>query len=143
MERSIAEQPVMQQTAGEQPAMEQRVFEQPVVRENIVEEVRRTEFAPLAAVAEQLPAPEPVIEKPQVQSVIPRPQAAPAWKMEPVALPSDLVMIETQAKAPANYQEPEAPRPVRTPRPRYQPTVVPEEPLQQVETGNKASGDSA
>jgi hypothetical protein len=43
-------------------------------------------------------------------------------------------MIETQSKpATTPYQE-EAPRPARTPRPRPQSPVVPDEPLQQVET---------
>jgi hypothetical protein len=46
-------------------------------------------------------------------------------------------MIETQAKPQTNYQEPEAPRPARTPRPRPQQQAVTEEPLQQVETGGK------
>jgi len=93
-------------------------------------------------IPEQQPAPEPVIEKPQEQPVTPKPQAAPAWKMEPVALPSDLVMIETQAKRPSTYQEAEAPHPARTPRPRYQPPAVAEEPLQQVETGKHQSTGS-
>jgi hypothetical protein len=54
--------------------------------------------------------------------------------MEDVSLPSDMVMIETQSKpATTPYQE-EAPRPARTPRPRPQSPVVPDEPLQQVET---------
>jgi len=64
-------------------------------------------------------------------------QSAPAWKMEPVTLPADMVMIETRAKAPAFEPEPEQPRRARTPRPRNQP--LPEEPLQQVETGKQPS----
>ena len=64
--------------------------------------------------------------------------AEPAWKMEPIALPSDLVMIETQTKAPAKAYEDEAPRPPRTPRRQHQ-AVVPEEPLQQVETDSETS----
>ena len=51
-------------------------------------------------------------------------------------------MIETQSKPAPVYQEQEAPRPARTPRPRYQAPVVPDEPLQQVETG-KSGNDSA
>ncbi len=128
---------MMQQTTVELPSMEQRAVEQPVFHENTVEATRRTESAPAAMIAEPQPAPEPVIEKPRVQPAAPQPQAAPAWKMEPIALPSDLVMIETQTKATANYEEPEAPRPVRTPRPRNSVPPVPEEPLQQVETGGK------
>jgi ribonuclease E len=60
-----------------------------------------------------------------------------SWKMEPVALPPDMVMIETQTGkiAPVDT-EPEPARPARMPRPRYQPPVVPEEPLQQVETAS-------
>jgi len=139
-EQFRAEQPMIQQTLYEQPVLEQRVFEQPAARQNPVEEVRRAEPAPVSEVVEQRP--EPVITRPQAQPVaVPQPQVAPApapaWKMEPVAMPSDLVMIETQAKPSANYEEPEAPRPVRTPRPRNTAPVVPDEPLQQVETGGK------
>jgi ribonuclease E len=136
------EQRPMERLVAEQPAVEQTVVEQPVVRENAVEEISRTEFAPAAMIPELQPAPEPVIEKPEEQPVTPKPQAAPAWKMDPVALPSDLVMIETQSKSPSTYQEPEAPRPARTPRPSYQPPAVPEEPLQQVETGKQQSAGS-
>ena len=142
VERSVTDQPMMQQAVGEQPVMEQRVFEQPVVRENTVEEVVRSAFVPAAVIHEQRPTPEPVVERPQAQPVaVPQPLAAPvpapAWKMEPVALPSDLVMIETQAKPSESFQESEAPRPARTPRPRNQSPVVPDEPLQQVETAGK------
>ena len=141
-DRSIADQPLLQQAVGEQPIMEQRVFEQPRVRENIEEEVARTVFVPGAVIQDQRPAPEPVLERPQAQPVtVPQqpaaPTPAPAWRMEPVALPSDLVMIETQAKPSASFQESEAPRPARTPRPRNQSSVVPDEPLQQVETAGK------
>ncbi len=137
MERLIAEQPHVQQPTVEQPAVEQ-----PIVREYAVEEGSRTEFAPAAMIPEQEPSPEPVIEKPVEQPVTPKPQAEPAWKMDPVALPSDLVMIETQSKGSSTYQEPDAPRQARTPRPRYQPQAVPEEPLQQVETGKEQSAGS-
>lgn len=74
---------------------------------------------------EAVPTPKPSVERP----------AQPAWKMEPVALPSDMVMIETQSKGPATAYEDQAPRPVRTPRARPQQAVIQEEPLQQVETG--------
>ena len=116
--------------------------EQPAVRENAVDEVKHTEFSSAAVIPEQRPAPEPMVEKAQMQTVAPKPQAAPAWKMDPVALPSDLVMIETQSKGPSISQEPEAPRPARTPRPRNQPPAVAEEPLKQVETGKQQSADS-
>ena len=71
--------------------------------------------------------PKPTVERP----------AQPAWKMEPIVLPSDLVMIETQTKAPAKAYEDEAPRPARAPRPRQHQAVIPEEPLQQVETDSE------
>ena len=104
----------------------------------------RPEYAPAAVIHESRPAPEPVIERPAMQFVAPAPQAAPAWKMEPVALPSDMVMIETQSKPASNYQEQDVPRPARTPRPRHQQAAMVEEPLQQVETGKQqASGDTA
>ena len=90
------------------------------MREEVAEEVRQTEFAPVVVIPEQRPAPVPVVERHEVQPVALEPQSAPAWKMDPVTLPSDLVMIETQSKAPSIDEEPEAPRPVRTPRPRYQ-----------------------
>jgi hypothetical protein len=136
----------MEQTMADHSPVQHHVVEQPVEQffpqENTVEEIKRTEFVPAATMPEHRPAPETVIERPEVQPVAPKPQPAPAWKMEPVALPSDLVMIETQAKDSSSYHESEAPRPARTPRPRYQPAAAPEEPLQQVETG-KAGGDSA
>lgn len=58
--------------------------------------------------------------------------------MEPVSLPSDMQMVETQSKPAQPYQEVEEPRQVRTPRPRRQP--LPEEPMQQVETGGQSAG---
>jgi hypothetical protein len=137
MEQPAAEQPMMQQTVGQHPVTEQPAFEQSFARENSVEEVRRTEFVPAVAVSEPPPFPETVIQIPQAPPAAPQPQAAPAWKMEPVALPSDMVMIETQAKPQTNHQEPEPQRPARTPRPRPQTQAIPEEPLQQVETGGK------
>lgn len=66
--------------------------------------------------------------------------AAPArqpWKMEPVALPPDMVMIETQAEKAARMLEEERQdefRPARPPRKRNPEPVIPDEPLQQVET---------
>ena len=66
--------------------------------------------------------------------------AAPArqpWKMEPIALPPDMVMIETQSDKAARMLEEERqdePRPARPARQRNSETVIPDEPLQQVET---------
>ncbi len=138
----VIEQRPMEQPVAEQYA-EQYVFEQPAARENIVEEIRPTEPAPVAVMPEQRFVPEPEIERPQAPPVAPKPQAPPVWKMEPVALPSDLVMIETQSKPAPAYQEQDAPRPARTPRPRQQKPVMAEEPLQQVETGKQQTGGDA
>jgi len=56
--------------------------------------------------------------------------------MDPIALPADMEMVETQQGRPsARLPEEETPRPVRTPRPRPPQQSAPEEPLQQVETG--------
>ncbi len=120
------------------PVTEPRVYEQPVALHEAPAPVMHAEPVRAAPVmVEQRPAPKPMVESPPAPAAAAEPQAAsaPARKMEPVALPSDLVMIETQSKTAPVYQEPEAPRPVRTSRPRYQAPVVPEEPLQQVETG--------
>ena len=141
--REDAQPVAIEQHPIERPAVqEQVVVEYSAARENAVEEVRRTDFAPAAPDPEQRPVPEPVIEKQNTQPIASRPQTAPTWKMEPVALPSDLVMIETQSKAPPTTQDTEAPRPLRSPRPRPQPLAVPEESLQQVETVKKQSAGS-
>jgi hypothetical protein len=137
IEQRPIEQPVVEQYA------EHHVFEQPAARENVIDEIRHAEAAPAAVMPEERLAPEPVIERSQAQSVAPKPQALPAWKMEPVALPSDLVMIETQSRPAPAYQEQDAPRPARTPRPRQQQPVMAEEPLQQVETGKQQTGGDA
>jgi len=136
------EQRAIEQYPVEQSGMQQPEVQQPMLREVVAEEVRQTEFAPAAAIHEPRPAPEPIVERQEMPPAAPKPQAAPAWKMEPIALPSDLVMIETQSKAPSIDPEPEAPRAARTPRPRYQPPAAPDEPLQQVETGKQQSADS-
>jgi hypothetical protein len=60
--------------------------------------------------------------------------------MEPVNLPSDMVMIETQSRSAPAYQEPEEARPVRTPRQRNRPAPLPDEPMQQIETGGSRGG---
>jgi ribonuclease E len=126
--------------------MQQPEVRQPILREVVAEEVRQAEFAPAATIPEPRPSPEPVVER-QEMPAAPKPEAVPAWKMESVALPPDLVMIETLSK-PSLVKpepEPEAPRPPRTPRPRYHPPSLPDEPLQQVETGKhqSAGNDSA
>ena len=57
--------------------------------------------------------------------------------MEPIALPPDMVMIETQSDKLARMLEEErqdAPRPARPARQRNSEAVIAEEPLQQVET---------
>ena len=133
----------VEQRPIEQRTVEPPVMEQPEVRQSVTREdaMRSTEFAPVVIPA-QRPASEPVFERQDMQPVSERPQAAPVWKIEPVALPPELVMIETQSKAPPIDQETQAPRPVRAPRPRSQPSAAPEEPLQQVETGKKQSASS-
>ena len=71
--------------------------------------------------------PEPVVAAPARQP----------WKMEPVVLPPDMVMIETQADQAARVLEEErqdVSRPARPPRQRNSEPVIPDEPLQQVET---------
>ena len=136
------QRPMEQPFVGEQPVVDQHVVQHSVMQENTVGEVRLPEFAPAPVAREQRPSQEPMIERQEAPPVAPKPQAAPAWKMEPVILPSDLVMIETQSKVPLTYQEPELPRPVRTPRSRSQSPAVPEEPLQQVETGKERSAGS-
>ena len=129
-------QPIaIEQFPKEQPVTAQPAVARPVVRDYPVEEIRHTEFAPAVTIPERPPAPAPVLEKPV-------PQSAPAWRMDPVALPSDLVMIETQSKEAVTNQETEVPRSARTPRPRYQSPAAAEEPLQQVETGKRQSADS-
>jgi ribonuclease E len=133
---------VIEQRPMEPVAAQPQAAEQPVVRRHAVEEIRPAELAPAAKIAEALATPVAVIEKPEVQPIAPQSQAAPAWKLNPVALPSDLVMIETQSKSPATHQEPDGPRPARKPRPRYQPQAAAEEPLQQVETGKQQSAGS-
>jgi ribonuclease E len=134
--RTIEQRPV------ELPKFEP-VVQQKVVRETIAEEPMPTEFVVAPARPEQQQVLEPVIERSGVKPAEPEPQAASAWKMEPIALPPDLVMIETQSKAISFEAEPEAPRRTRPPRPRYQPPTT-DEPLQQIETSSRqsAGGDA-
>jgi len=84
---------------------------------------------------------EPYLPETNTGEQQPEPEAtAPArqpWKMEPVALPPDMMMIETQADKAARMLEGErqdVPRPARAPRQRKPEPVIPDEPLQQVET---------
>jgi hypothetical protein len=63
------------------------------------------------------------------------PPAPPAWKMEPIELPPDLVLVETRAgSAPAVESEPEERSQPRSPRPRAAETAPEEQALVQVET---------
>jgi ribonuclease E len=79
-------------------------------------------------------------EEPKVQAK-PAPATQPAWKMEPVSLPPDLVMIETQSeKIQPIHNEAPVVRPTRPPRRRVE--HVSEEMLQQVETVGRP-GDQA
>jgi hypothetical protein len=125
---------------------ERRPVEQPIVPEYSAVETRQPEIAAAVIIPERQHTPEPAMEKRDPQPVMAEVRATPAWKMAPVTLPSDLVMIETQRRNPGiPSQEEDVPHAVRTPRPRYQPPPIPEEPLQQVETGKQhsADGDSA
>jgi hypothetical protein len=111
-------------------------------RESYREEPARAEFVPAV---EHRPAPVPVAEsrpEPVAVAAPPKPAPAPAWRMDPVSLPSDMVMIETQNKAAPAYQESEESRPARSPRQRNRPAPVADEPMQQVETGGPSSGGS-
>jgi len=103
---------------------------QSVAREEIREQTITAELAPVVVIPEQRPSPEPTVA----------PQQAPGWKMEPVTLPPELVMIETQHTASSFNEEPEMPRRARTPRPRKESLQGSDEPLQQVETGQRQSG---
>jgi len=98
-------------------------------REAITESAMTAEYTPVVVIPEQRPLPEPAVNA----------QSASGWKMDPVTLPSELIMIETQHKASSANEEPEMPRRTRTPRPRMQSAQVSDEPLQQVETGKRQS----
>ncbi len=101
---------------------------------------------PVAAEPPPTIAPTPLPQEPYLPEAIreerqPEPLAAAparqAWKMEPIALPPDMVMIETQSDRAARMLEEEhqdVPRPARPPRQRNPEAVNAEEPLQQVET---------
>jgi len=83
---------------------------------------------PEAAVEEKAP---PVSAEVTVEAKPPQ----TAWRMQPVELPPDLVLVETRPERvqPAAPSQDE-PGPVRRPRPRPVENAVPEEPLVQVET---------
>jgi hypothetical protein len=101
---------------------------------------------PVAVEPEPTIAPAPLAQEPYLRETStderqPEPvAAAPArqsWKMEPVVLPPDMMMIETQADKAARMLEEERQdesRPARPPRQRNPEPVIPDEPLQQVET---------
>jgi ribonuclease E len=78
--------------------------------------------------------PEPNTDERQAEPVAP---ARQVWKMEPIALPPDMEMVETQADKAARMIEQEQQdlaRAARPPRPRNREPVIADEPLQQVET---------
>ena len=110
-----------------------------ITPETLTQERYRPELPPAVA-AETLPQeryrPEADTNQREPEPVAAVPARQP-WKMEPIALPPDMVMIETQSDKVARILEEErqdAPRPARPARQRNSETVVPDEPLQQVET---------
>ena len=117
----------------------------PEVETAVLEPVMFT-HEPVAAEPEPTIAPAPLAQEPSLPETStdeqqPEPVAvAPAqqpWRMEPIALPPDMVMVETQAEKAARMLEEErqdVPRPARAPRQRNPEPVIPDEPLQQVET---------
>jgi ribonuclease E len=117
----------------------------PEVETAVLEPVMFT-HEPVAAEPEPTIAPAPLAQEPYLPETStdeqqPEPVAvAPAqqpWRMEPIALPPDMVMVETQAEKAARMLEEErqdVPRPARAPRQRNPEPVIPDEPLQQVET---------
>jgi ribonuclease E len=73
---------------------------------------------------------------PTYEAAAERPLAASGWKMEPIELPPDLVLVETRpdAAVPRAQEREEEPRPVRQARPRPAEIATSEEVLVQVET---------
>jgi ribonuclease E len=107
---------------------------------------RHEVLAEPAAVASRYEPEVPVRETSEPTPATAMPPARPAeaaWRMEPVSLPADMQMVETTSRPSSPAYEEEAPRPVRTPRPRPQVPVAPEEPLQQVETRPSPGSDNA
>jgi len=127
--RPSAPEPITEREPAELEPMGQS---RPMIAAERPVETERPAAAERIVAPEPAPAPRPPVERP----------AQPAWKMEPVALPPDMVMIETQNKPPTSVYEDQAPPPVRTPRQRPQQPVVADEPLQQVETGGRPSGSN-
>ncbi len=85
---------------------------------------------------EDFSLPEANTDKPQTESVTVAPAPQP-WKMEPIALPPEMEMIETQADTSARMLEEERQdesAPAKRPRQHFPEPIIPEEPLQQVET---------
>lgn len=141
MEREPAPvEAVMEPRAYEPPVREPEAYVTPRPEPVAIETPRYVEeaHAPAEPVRPAAPEPEPVRE------IVAAAPVRPAWKMEPVSLPSDMQMVETASKPAAPVHEEEAPRPVRTPRPRPQQAVIADEPLQQVETRDQdRNGDPA
>jgi len=113
-------EPVSAPVVEEEPALTTADFEAPV---------RQPQPAP---VAEESPAPPP-------------PSPAQGWKMEPIELPSDMVMVETRESAatPSAIEVPEDQPAPRKPRPRPVEPETSDEPLVQVETRNEAETASS
>lgn len=113
-------EPVSAPVVEEEPALTSADFEAPV---------RQPQPAPEA---EESPAP-------------PAPSHAQGWKMEPIELPSDMVMVETRegATAPSAIEVAENQQAPRKPRPRPVEPETSDEPLVQVETRNEAETASS
>ncbi len=138
------EQPKADAPVTERPQTGDIRHEQPMLAPAVTE-LPRVESAPSTMNAGHRIEPEPRSMIPEAPPVMQHQPTASPWKMEPISLPSDLVMIETQSKSAPRDPEPENARPVRTSRPRFQPKPVADEPLLQVETGKMTSsgGDTA
>jgi hypothetical protein len=127
--RALMQEPQPVERPEHAPTERIVAVEQSIAREEIREQTITTELAPVVVIPEQRPSPEPAVT----------PQQTPGWKMEPVTLPPELVMIETQHTPSSFNEEPEMPRRARTPRPRKESLEGSDEPLQQVETGQRQS----
>lgn len=123
-------QPVAEESS---PFMRSAVSDEQPAEEALRRQDIAAESADTPTPPELAQSPDDISVSTQTDAVKP---AAPAWKMEPIELPADLVMIETQAgRSPPLQPEPEPERPRRQPRPRPAQSPVPaDEPLQQVET---------
>jgi ribonuclease E len=112
----------------------------PLPRERYLPEVNSDERQAEPVAAAPLPQerylPEANTDERQAEPVAAAPARQP-WKMEPIALPPDMEMVETQADKAARMIEQEQQNVARAARPPRQPNsepVVADEPLQQVET---------